>query len=130
MTDLVELRVRALAHGGDAIAHPEQAETRETWFVEGAIPGELVRVEALDANAKRRRGRVVEVVEPAAERVEPPCPHAEGCGGCQWQHIDPEHQAEHKAEIVRGQLRRLPVEVKRVIPSPAHAGYRRRARLH
>jgi 23S rRNA (uracil1939-C5)-methyltransferase len=130
VTDLVELRVRALAHGGDAIAHPEQAETRETWFVEGAIPGELVRVEALDANAKRRRGRVVEVVEPAAERVEPPCPHAEGCGGCQWQHIDPEHQAEHKAEIVRGQLRRLPVEVKRVIPSPAHAGYRRRARLH
>jgi len=130
VTEPVELRVRALAHGGDAIAHPEHAETRETWFVEGAIPGELVRVEALQATAKRKRGRVVEVVEASPERVTPPCPLAESCGGCQWQHINPEAQAEHKAEIVRGQLRRLPVEVKRVIPSPAHVGYRRRARLH
>ncbi|MGB1700308.1 MAG: class I SAM-dependent RNA methyltransferase, partial [Nannocystaceae bacterium] len=39
-------------------------------------------------------------------------------------------QAAHKGEIVRGALRRLPVEIKKVIPSPEPLGYRRRARLH
>jgi 23S rRNA (uracil1939-C5)-methyltransferase len=39
--------------------------------------------------------------------VEPPCPFvAEGCGGCDWQHVGPDAQRERKAEIVAEELRK------------------------
>lgn len=38
--------------------------------------------------------------------VEPPCPFvAGGCGGCDWQHLDPSAQRDHKARLVAEELR-------------------------
>lgn len=83
---------------GDAVV---QGQDGQVVSIPGAIPGERVRVKAL----ARRRGivhaRVVEVVEPSTDRVEPPCPEvAKGCGACQWQHIDLAAQRSYKREIV------------------------------
>src|SRR5256714_1714456 len=46
--------------------------------------------------------------EAAAERVAPPCPRvADGCGGCDWQHVAPAAQRQLKARIVTDALRRI-----------------------
>jgi len=95
-------------HGG-AIAHTTAAddESGQVLFGDYGIPGERAVVEIEDERAGVLTGRVVEVLEPSPHRVEPPCEYFGQCGGCQWQHIEYEHQLELKRHIVREQLRRI-----------------------
>jgi tRNA/tmRNA/rRNA uracil-C5-methylase (TrmA/RlmC/RlmD family) len=101
----VDLRLDGVAHGGEAFGRVQGRAV----FVPFAIPGELVRVELLDEKPRWARARLLEVLEPSADRVVPPCPYfgPEKCGGCQWQHIAYERQLGLKQEIVVDQLRRL-----------------------
>ena len=105
MNQSIELTLDAIAHGGEAIGR----HGGKTIFVPYAIPGERVRVEIVEEKERWARTRLLEVVQPSPDRVEPPCPYfGPGlCGGCQWQHIAYERQAELKAEIVADHLRRL-----------------------
>lgn len=105
MGQIIELTLDAIAHGGEAIGR----HAGKVVFVPYAIPGERVAVELLEEKERWARGRLVRVLEPSPDRVEPPCPYfgQDQCGGCQWQHIAYERQAELKQEIVEDQLRRL-----------------------
>ena len=100
-----ELTLDAIAHGCEAIGR----HGGKVIFVPYAIPGEHVRVEIVETKERWARGRLLEVLRPSPDRVEPPCSYfgPDGCGGCQWQHIAYERQAELKGEIVADQLRRL-----------------------
>lgn len=90
----VELTPTEFGLRGDAVAHDPEGRV---FSIPGAIPGEQVRVKAL----ARRRGivhaRVVDVMDPSPSRVGPPCPEVgNGCGACQWQHIDLDAQQKYK----------------------------------
>lgn len=113
----VVLRPTSVAAGGDAVARGDDGRVV---FVHGALPGETVTVELTEEKARFARGHVLEVLEPSADRVAPPCPHvARGCGGCGWQHIAPGAQRDLKVTIVRDALERLgKVEAPRVDPGP------------
>jgi 23S rRNA (uracil1939-C5)-methyltransferase len=97
-------------------------------FVEGALPGEQVRVAVTDERRHHARAALLEVVAPAPARVTPPCPFvAAGCGGCGWQHVDPEAQRALKASRVAEALARLGgVPSLEVAPGPVlpTTGYR------
>lgn len=125
--DVLELEVTRVVAGGDGMARDPDGRVV---FVRGAIPGERVR-----ARITRRRRDVAhadafDVLEAAPARVEPPCPHvAEGCGGCDWQHVAPGHQRALKAGILADALRRqahLDVEVD---PGPVLTPTRHRTTL-
>lgn len=76
-------------------------------FIDGAFPGETVRVEVYASRKRFAKARVVEVLDAAPERRTAPCPHhRRGCGGCPWQ--DAEHSAQlgWKRELVVDALRR------------------------
>lgn len=119
------LDVTGLATGGDGVAR--EADGRVV-FVDGALPGERVTVIIESEHKGHARGRVGEVVEAAASRVAPPCPRvAAGCGGCGWQHVEPEAQASLKLAMVTEALARLGgVESPDVRPGPPlpATGYR------
>jgi len=101
----LELTPTAMIAGGDAIARDDDGRVV---FVEGALPGERVRVEITRDQARHAKARVIEVVEASADRAVPPCAEvARGCGACQWQHIAVDAQQRFKADIVRDALRRL-----------------------
>jgi 23S rRNA (uracil1939-C5)-methyltransferase len=73
------VRIEKMAAGGDALAH--LADGRVV-FVEGALPGESVRVAVVTAKRDFARATTTEVIEPSPHRVAPPCPAvARGCGG-------------------------------------------------
>ncbi len=121
----MDVRIEKLVYGGDGLAHHEG----QTVFVPLVLPGELVRIEAATRKKKFVRGRLKEVVEPAAERVAAPCGYFGKCGGCNYQHMPYEAQLRYKSEILRETLGRIgrvkwdgPIET---IASPAF-GYRNR----
>jgi 23S rRNA (uracil1939-C5)-methyltransferase len=121
-----------LAHGGAGVGAPVDEEAPgPVWFVEGALPGELAEAAAEHRARRHVRSSLVRVVEPSPLRVSPPCPVAEVCGGCAWQHVEPTAQLGLKTEIVADQLRRL-VHRDRVREGSTGRSdaYRRRARLH
>ncbi len=100
-----ELQFRAddMAHGGSAVAKLDG----KTYFIDGALPGELVSGRVEVDKPKWGRVQLTTVVEAAAERVQPPCGHFGTCGGCQWQHGDYAAQLEWKKAIVIGQMTHL-----------------------
>ena len=101
----LELEPTGVAAGGDALARDAGGRVA---FVEGALPGERVGAEVVQERKDFVRARVIEVLDPSPSRVEPPCPFvAAGCGGCQWQHIDPAAQSRLKVDIVIDALRRI-----------------------
>lgn len=76
-------------------------------FARHALEGETVRVRITSLAKRFARGDVVEVVSPSPHRVEPPCPVAGRCGGCDFQHVEPAHQRELKRRVVAEQMSRL-----------------------
>jgi tRNA/tmRNA/rRNA uracil-C5-methylase (TrmA/RlmC/RlmD family) len=105
MTQL-ELTVGPVGHGGFCVAHHEGRVV----FVRHALPGERVQVVVTeDRGGSYCRADAVAVLEPAAGRVPPPCAASGpgGCGGCDFQHVDPQVQRELKAQVVAEQLRRI-----------------------
>lgn len=64
--------------------------------------GEEVAVSVQDPDRKRAKVMPDEIITGHEDRVEPPCPHFELCGGCVWQHWDYNAQLKHKtAEVKR-----------------------------
>jgi 23S rRNA (uracil1939-C5)-methyltransferase len=123
------LRIEKLVYGGDGLARVD-SRVILTPFV---LPGELVRAQVQRAKNDLLRGRLVEVLEPAAERVEPACPYFLRCGGCHYQQGSYEFEAEQKRSILREVLRRVGridygSEIGLVTAEPW--GYRNRTQLH
>jgi 23S rRNA (uracil1939-C5)-methyltransferase len=125
----IVLRLDSMTYGGDALGRAGG----KAIFVPGGIAGELVRAEIVEERGRFARARLVEVIEPAPERVQPRCPHFGECGGCAWQHIDYGAQLRFKAEIVREQLRRIgkikSAPVRDMLPSPDVWAYRNHAQF-
>jgi 23S rRNA (uracil1939-C5)-methyltransferase len=101
----LDLTPEKMVAGGDALAR--DADGRVV-MIEGAIPGEAVRVEITQAKKSFARARVLEVLDASRDRTVPPCRHVlAGCGGCEWQHITPAAQRRLRREIVVDALTRL-----------------------
>ena len=84
---------------GDTLAEFEDS----TINVFGGIPGEVVVARILRYQRRRQSyvsAQVLQVVSPSPHRVEAPCRYFGACTGCQWQHIDYEHQLELKRDRV------------------------------
>lgn len=85
--DEFSIAVDRIATGGAALG---PAPDGRVAFVSGAIPGETVMARVDATHRSRIEATVLSVVEPSVDRRSVQCPHvAQGCGGCDWQHVDP-----------------------------------------
>ncbi|MGW2253988.1 class I SAM-dependent RNA methyltransferase [Kitasatospora sp. NPDC001660] len=103
-----EVEVGPVAHGG---GHCVARHEGRVLFVRHALPGEKVVALVTEGTTTSRflRADAVEVLEPAKERIAPPCPFAGPgkCGGCDWQHVTPGGQRKLKAAVLTEQLAKL-----------------------
>ena len=126
---LLRLELTGLGRLGEALAE----EQGKPVFVFGGIPGETVQAKVVRERRGYLAARVVEVETASPHRVAPPCPYFGPCTGCQWQHIDYDHQLRMKRELVREALERVggltDVPVDETLASPGPWGYRNHARF-
>ncbi len=76
-------------------------------FVPFGAPGDVADVQLTKKKHSFAIGRIVRLVEPSAERVEPRCEHFGVCGGCAWQHLPYPMQLAFKRKQVVDALDRI-----------------------
>lgn len=104
LTDVIQLRVHAIAAGGDGVGRSEGLVV----FVPRTAPGDVALVR-IDSVKRFARGTLESIVEPSSDRVVPACEHyvVDRCGGCQLQHMSYDAQLEAKRIVVRDALQRI-----------------------
>ncbi len=104
----------------------------KTVFVDGALPGESVRLRRTRRRRRHDEAEVVEVLRASAERVAARCRHFGTCGGCSLQHLERGAQLAAKSRVVADAFERIggvsPGEWLAPLSGPGWS-YRRRARL-
>lgn len=101
--DVLEFEIEGIAHGGHCLAHAEGF----TFFIRGALPGELVRATVTHKRKGIYFANTVEVISPSTHRVTPPCSAARECGGCDFQFADVPFQRELKTTVLKDSLRKF-----------------------
>lgn len=124
--DRCTLTISDIGFGGEGVARVEDFVI----FVPLVLAGEVVEVEITEVKKRFARARLIRVVRPSLERVEPPCRYFGDCGGCQYQHIDYPAQLRIKHKQVADVFERVGrisrAVVAPVIPCPQPYGYRNR----
>ena len=124
--------IERMSFGSAAVGHLPDGKTV---FMEGAVPGDVVRVELTEEKPRFARGRVAEILEASPDRVTPPC--AAGCGGCPWAPLSYEAQLIAKrANVVDALVRTAHMDAPRAealvaacVPSKRQWGYRNKLEL-
>ncbi len=122
--ETIELLVEAMANGGRGIGRVDGCVV----FVRGAITGDRIACRIVKKKKAYAEALLVELLTPSPHRIQPPCPYAGYCGGCQWQHVAYEKQLDFKRDQVVeplehiGGLKNPPVH--QVLPSEKVFGYR------
>ena len=97
--DEVEVAIESLAHGGAGVGRANGFVV----FVRGVVPGDRVRAEIGKSKKSFAEARVLEILEPSSDRIEPVSQHP----GAPWQVMPYERQLAEKERQVREALQRL-----------------------
>lgn len=101
--DMVTLYIEDMGHDGEGIGKAEGY----TLFVKDTVIGDKVEAKIMKTKKNYGYARLMKVLEPSKDRVEPRCPDARACGGCQLQFLSYEKQLEFKKNKVKGNLERI-----------------------
>jgi 23S rRNA (uracil1939-C5)-methyltransferase len=101
--DSIELSIHSLASGGRGVGRHEGMAV----FVSEAVPGDIVRAKITTAKKRFAEARLLEVLEPSPDRIDPFCLHFGECGGCLHQNLPYEKQLHWKRQWLVDQLTRI-----------------------
>ena len=124
----IDFSITGLASNGRGIAEHDG----ETWLVDDALSGEVVRATIADKRRRVRKAKTIITLQASPDRVAPRCEYFGVCGGCVMQHLSISGQLRHKQANVVAALERHSVAfgVDRITGiSPNAWGYRRKGRL-
>ncbi len=126
--EILELTAGPIVAGGRSLCRHEG----KVILVAGALPGEQIRVQVTRSEKRFSEATAIEVLQPHERRRESPCPHAQECGGCDWQFAERDLQLTMKRDIVLDAFRRIAeLEVEELLEGPVAVGdeFRTRHRI-
>lgn len=118
----VTVAVAGLGTGGEGVGRWQGF----TVFVPHVLPGEEAEVRITTVKKRYARGELVRLLTESPQRVAPPCPVYQRCGGCQLQHLSYAGQLQVKQRLVEdalahiGGLRQVAVHATRGAADPWH----------
>jgi 23S rRNA (uracil1939-C5)-methyltransferase len=116
-----EVSIAAMGRQGDGVAETPGGRVHVAF----TLPGERVEI-ARDGE----RGTLLNVLEPASQRIAPVCRHFGTCGGCALQHWNAEPYLAWKRSLVIDALAREGISAEVAATVPAHGAGRIRAVFH
>lgn len=119
------VHITGIADKGKSVGRDEEGRV---YFVEKAVPGDVVDVEVYKKRKGFFMGHAKTYRTLSADRREPFCAHFGTCGGCKWQHLDYQAQARHKQQTVEDAVRRIaklePDDFRPILQAPETTYYR------
>jgi 23S rRNA (uracil1939-C5)-methyltransferase len=126
---VLRARVESLAYGPHGVARVDG----KVHFVRTVAPGDEVELEVREDRGTYAYADLLRVVAAGPARRQPPCPYLPRCGGCPWQHVGEDVQADSKERAVRDLLARVggiaDPPVRPLLRAAPAFGYRRRLGL-
>jgi 23S rRNA (uracil1939-C5)-methyltransferase len=101
---VTNITITGIADKGKSIGRDESGQV---YFVDGAVPGDVVDVLVLRKKKSYNEAIVTRQVSMSDLRTTPICEHFKVCGGCKWQHMLYSAQLTHKEQIVKDCMRRI-----------------------
>ncbi len=101
--DVKTVSITSLAPGGEGVSK----DLGIALFVDRTAPGDKAEVEVFDVRKGFAKAALKRIIEPSVQRAKPPCSLFNVCGGCQWQHIDYQHQTAAKTDLVKQTIKHI-----------------------
>lgn len=101
--DIVTVTIEDIGVNGEGIGKVDGY----TLFIKDGIIGDKVEAKIMKAKKNYGYARLMNIIRQSPYRVEPKCPIARRCGGCQLQEMSYEKQLEFKNNKVMGNLERI-----------------------
>jgi 23S rRNA (uracil1939-C5)-methyltransferase len=124
---VVELEITDLNSDGDGVGRHEGVVV----FVPNTVTGDRLRAKIVQSKAKFAKGKVEKLLESSSWRIRPSCIVADKCGGCQWQHIEIDHQRSAKQQQVIQAFQRIggfaEVEIQPILYTDHALNYRNKS---
>ena len=102
-------------------------------FIENALPNEIVEIEIIKEHKKYIEAKTTKIIKPSEDRITPPCPYYEKCGGCNLEHISFLKENEFKEEKVKEIIEKFAKTNKNIIKDIVYDEsyhYRNKVTLH
>lgn len=101
--DIVTIEITDMTMEGEGIGHHEGMAL----FVKDAVIGDVINAKIMKLKKSYGYARLMDIVTPSEDRVEPRCPIARACGGCQIQELSYEKQLAFKQNLIAKNLERI-----------------------
>ena len=101
--DIIQLKIKDIGSDGAGIGKVDGCAI----FVKDAVIGDTVRAKIMKMKKSYGYARLTEILEASPFRVQPVCPVAKQCGGCQIQEMDYQQQLIFKENKVLNNLMRI-----------------------
>lgn len=101
--DFVTIEIEDMGVDGEGIGHADGC----TFFVKDALIGDVITAKVMKMKKNYGYARLMEILTPSPDRVEPRCAYHKQCGGCQIQSLSYEKQLEYKKKKVLNNLQRI-----------------------
>lgn len=100
--EMIEILITSIGYDGAGMAKRKDLDL----FVPRSLPGNAVRVKIKNIRPHSAEGELVKIIKPSVKRVEPGCSAFEnGCGGCQWLHMEYGEQLFWKKKLLTDVLK-------------------------
>ena len=101
--DKIEVIIEDISETGEGIGKTDGF----TWFIKDTVIGDRVEAKVMKAKKSYGFARLERLLEPSESRVEPRCPVARQCGGCQLQAMVYEEQLRYKERKIYNNITRI-----------------------